>query len=107
MKEKQNQWLSVLNLFTKVHELYGVSINPEIVRRGSKGYDARVAKKQFYVSEKNWKNRRSFTKSVVQNTLDFWKIVSFVDVSKIIIFGSDGRVLVRREEFPKQFTIYS
>ena len=82
---------------TEVHELYGISVNSETVRRiiRSSGYYARVAWKKLYISEKNRKvPEKSFSKSMKHKIFDNWENVLLLNDSKFYIFGLDGRVLV-------------
>ena len=99
--------MSAPKVAADLQALYGVIVNPETIRRviRSAGYHGRVARKKFFVSEKNRKLRLAFAKSNINKNSDYWNKVIFADESKFNIFGSDGRILVWRkpgEEFRKQ-----
>ena len=83
----------------------------ELERRGTKvcvntvrnvckayGYNGRVARKKFWVSEVNRKKRLDFANAYRFKKEDFWNDVILSDESKYNIFGSDGRRMVWRKK---------
>lgn len=62
------------------------------------GYNGRVARKKFWVSEVNRKKRLAFAKEYISKDLEYWQRVIFSDESKYNLFGSDGRRMVWRKK---------
>ena len=91
--------MSAHKVAADLQALYGIVINPETIRRviRSAGYHGRVARKKFFVIEKNRKFRLAFAKSNINKNSDYWNKVIFVDESKFNIFGSDHRISVWRK----------
>ena len=77
----------------------GTVVSVSTVRNACRkeGFHGRVARRKFFVSEKNRKLRLSFAKKYVNESPDFWKKFIFTDESKFNIFGSDGRRMVWRK----------
>lgn len=61
------------------------------------GFHGRVARKKFFVSERNRKKRLLFAERYKDKDSEFWRRVIFADESEYNIFGSDGRFLVCRK----------
>lgn len=87
---------------TKINELVAPQITQNIsartVRRRLQeaGLHGCIARKKPHVSTKNIKKRLQFAKEHLNKPANFWKKVLWSDESKFNLFGSDGKVYVRR-----------
>lgn len=77
-------------------------------RLGEVGLRGCIAQKKPHVSLTNKARRIKFAKEHLQKPLSFWKKMLWSDESKFNMFGSDGKVYVRRpknQEHNPKFTI--
>ena len=69
------------------------------------GYHGRVARRKYYVIERNRKKRLEFAKQHLNDGMDIWNRVIFTGESKFNIYRSDGRVCIwitKNTELEKQ-----
>lgn len=73
-------------------------VDSQTIRKKLKrsGYNGRLARKISYVNEANREKRLNFAREFALKEDTWWNDVAFSDESKINIFESDGRRMVRR-----------
>ncbi|GBN87689.1 hypothetical protein AVEN_254563-1 [Araneus ventricosus] len=98
-KIRKNPRLSAVKLTTELEKRFAIKVNPETARGviRSYGYNSRVDRRKCFVNERTRKVRLDFAKSMVDKDISFWESFIFVDESKFSIFGSDGRISVKRK----------
>lgn len=77
----------------------GVCASASTVRNAcrGKGFHGRIARRKFFVSERNRKAWLAFAKKYQNESSEFWKKIIYSDESKFNLFGSDGKWMVWRK----------
>lgn len=104
-----NRFKTAVDIQSEMKAVPGFNLSVRTVRRrlGEFGLMGRVARKKPYVSLKNRKARLAFARQHLHRTPEQWRNVLFSDESKFNMFGSDGKLYVRRrphEEFDPKCT---
>ena len=72
------------------------------------GLFGRVARKKPYINMKSRRKRINYAKEMLQTPVGFWDTVVWSDEFKFNLFGSDGKIMVKRsrnEEFNSICTV--
>lgn len=104
-----NRFKTAVQIHKELKDRSGFDLSVRTVRRrlNEFGLMGHVSRKKPFVSLKNRKARLLFARRHLNWTSDQWRNVLFTDESKFNMFGSDGKVYIRRrpkEEFDPRCT---